>query len=80
MSAPDTNVEKQEKRHRPALWGIKGALVWGALMLLLIVGFSVMRGEEPTSENIIGDEGAVQTEEVEGVTVDPVEPGTNVSN
>ena len=26
MSAPDTNVEKEEQKHKPALLGIKGAI------------------------------------------------------
>ncbi|WP_425092146.1 hypothetical protein [Tropicimonas sp. S265A] len=40
MSAPDTNIEKQAKRHKPSLWGmavaamvplvvIVAALLWG---------------------------------------------------
>ncbi|MBD3663620.1 hypothetical protein [Sulfitobacter aestuariivivens] len=42
MSAPDTNIEKQESRHAPALWGIKGAMIFGALMLIGIVGVSML--------------------------------------
>ncbi|NNE51515.1 MAG: hypothetical protein HKN30_03840 [Sulfitobacter sp.] len=78
MSAPDTNIEKQEEKHKHALLGIRGALVFGFAMLLLIVAFSVMRGSEPTADTVIGTEGAQETSD--GVNVDPVTPGTNVSN
>jgi len=40
MSAPDTNIEKQERRHAPSLLGIKGAMVFGVLMLLGVVGIA----------------------------------------
>lgn len=36
MTAPDTNVEKQAKRHKPSLTGIAIALVF--VGLLLVVG------------------------------------------
>ncbi len=29
MSPPDTDIEKQERRHRPALWGIAIAIILG---------------------------------------------------
>jgi len=29
MSAPDTNIDKQEKQHKPALLGVKGAMIFG---------------------------------------------------
>ncbi|MWD26971.1 hypothetical protein E0K89_005715 [Aquicoccus sp. SCR17] len=38
MSAPDTNVEKEEKRHKPALFGVKGSIV---VVLLLFVGWLI---------------------------------------
>lgn len=47
MSAPDTNVEKQEKRHRPSLFGIKGAIIFGILMLLGVVGFNLINAGDP---------------------------------
>ena len=46
MSAPDTNIEKQRERHKPALWGVKGAMIFGALMLVLIVVFAVLTRED----------------------------------
>lgn len=41
MSAPDTNLESQKKQHKPSLWGIGAAGVFGVAMLLVIVFVSV---------------------------------------
>jgi len=41
MSAPDTNVKKQARRHRPALIGIALAVVFGVLFFLFDVGSGV---------------------------------------
>lgn len=78
MSAPDTNVEKQAENHKHALLGIRGALLFGVVMILLMIAFTVMRGEEPTADTLIGTE--QEQEQSDGVNVDPVTPGTNVSN
>ncbi|MDF1728190.1 MAG: hypothetical protein P1U53_10630 [Sulfitobacter sp.] len=78
MSAPDTNVKRQEKNHRPALLGIKGVMIFGAIMLLVIIWFSVMRGDDPSRDTVIGTESEQQ--QSDGVNVDPVATGTNVSN
>ena len=32
MSAPDTNIDKQEKQHKPALLGVKGAMIFGIVI------------------------------------------------
>ena len=32
MSAPDTNIDKQEKQHKPALLGVKGAMIFGIVV------------------------------------------------
>tara|TARA_R110002124_G_scaffold53302_2_gene152813 strand:+ start:261 stop:458 length:198 start_codon:yes stop_codon:yes gene_type:complete len=64
MSAPDTNVERQEKRHKPSLLGIRGAIIFGVVMVLLVILFSVMRGGDP----------AVSGSDVD---VETVAPGTN---
>lgn len=44
MSAPDTNIDKQEQRHKPTLLGIKGAMVFGVLMVLIVFFLAVMGG------------------------------------
>ena len=77
MSAPDTNIEKQDERHKPALLGIKGAIIFGALMLLLVVIFSVARGGE-TSIGEVYDGDVEQTETTVGF--DTYEPGSNQTN
>lgn len=41
MSAPETNVKKQARRHRPALIGIALAVVFGVLFFLFDVGSAV---------------------------------------
>ena len=38
MSAPDTNIDKQEKQHKPALLGVKGAMIFG-IVITAILGF-----------------------------------------
>lgn len=38
MSAPETNIEKQTRRHRPALTGIVGVLLFAGL---IFAGFSL---------------------------------------
>lgn len=76
MSAPDTNTDTLEKRHRPALLGIKGAMVFGALMLLGLVGFNMINagdGEAVTNANARGPE-------TTAAATDVYEPGTNSSS
>jgi hypothetical protein len=79
ISAPDTNTDKQEKRHKPALLGIRGAMIFGVLMIILLLFFVLDngRGDDATD--------GVMIEQNDGTTstvapVDPVEPGTNESN
>ncbi|MGC3936564.1 hypothetical protein ACOTTU_02040 [Roseobacter sp. EG26] len=36
MSAPDTNIGKQKRHHRPALWGL-----WAGLFLALGLGAAI---------------------------------------
>ncbi|MFP7571156.1 hypothetical protein [Marivita sp. S2033] len=47
MSAPKTNLEKQEKRHRPALWGMAAVALLVALGYFVYVTFLVAEGETP---------------------------------
>ncbi|MBM1557340.1 hypothetical protein JQV19_11875 [Sulfitobacter mediterraneus] len=60
MSAPDTNIETQKENHRPPLLGIKGAMIFGGLMLLGVVIFALMNGSEPSADTLIGTETTVQ--------------------
>ncbi|MCL3880747.1 hypothetical protein [Marivita sp. GX14005] len=55
MSAPKTNIEKQEKRHRPALWGMGILVVLVALGYFFYVTFLAAEGNEPgdEAENVV---------------------------
>ncbi|PJE29746.1 hypothetical protein SAMN06297129_2856 [Pseudooceanicola antarcticus] len=37
MSAPDTNLTREKRRHRPAVWGIALAVAFGLGMLFAIM-------------------------------------------
>jgi len=58
MSAPDTNIEKQKEMHRSPMMGIKGAMIFGALMLVGVMFLAAMNGSEPSAETLIGTEQA----------------------
>ncbi|MFO7769917.1 hypothetical protein HAT86_06490 [Roseovarius gahaiensis] len=49
MSAPNTDVEKQEKEHKPALLGIKGAIIVAVLLLLGLITWLAAKGQEPVT-------------------------------
>jgi hypothetical protein len=79
MSAPDTNIKKQEKQHKPSLWGIKGAMAFGLLMIALLMFFVIGNGREDDASGVVNtDPGAATTSTA--APVDPVAPGTNESN
>lgn len=35
MSAPDTDISKQSRRHRPALWGMAAAVCFAAIAFVV---------------------------------------------
>ncbi|MDJ0637940.1 MAG: hypothetical protein QNJ20_03840 [Paracoccaceae bacterium] len=47
MTAPDTNIEKQKKRHWPVFFGIAGAA------LLVIAAMVVLSPVEETAEEVV---------------------------
>ena len=47
MSAPDTNLEKQRRRHRPALWGMWAGLVFASVLLLAFLLWVAFLGGTP---------------------------------
>lgn len=73
MSAPDTNIDRQAQQHKPALLGIKGAALFGALMIILMIGATLMRADDPNALS----SGATETSPV---ALDSYTPGTNQSN
>lgn len=46
MSAPDTNTHKQEKEHKPSLLGIKGAMLFAVLAVLVVTLFMWGNGRD----------------------------------
>jgi hypothetical protein len=76
MSAPDTNTEKLEKRHRPSLLGIRGAMIFGALMLVILIGFTLTNADDPAAVSDTGADNSVTTT----VPTDTYAPGTNSSD
>lgn len=74
MSAPDTNIDKQEKQHKPALIGIRGAAVFGVLMILAMLFFVIDNGRDDDATP------AAVSSETTAAPVDPVAVGTNESN
>lgn len=75
MSAPDTNIETQETQHRPSLTGIRGALAFGALMMVLLGVYSLFNGDDASAYS---DDG-VAVSETAPVATDVYSPGTNNS-
>ncbi len=47
MSAPNTDVENEERKHKPALLGIKGAMIFAGALLLGLVTWLSYQGNEP---------------------------------
>lgn len=62
MSAPDTNIDKQEARHKPALMGIRGVVVFAAVLFLGFLGWVAWSGQTP-------DDAAVKVDGRTGDTV-----------
>jgi hypothetical protein len=50
MSAPSTNIEKQKRRHKPALIGIFAMLAVGAVMFLAIFFSAVDDSDAPAAD------------------------------
>ncbi len=61
MSAPDTNIEKQQTRHRPSLMGIGLAVAFAAILLVVFLGWVFANGNVPdgAERQIDGRTGAV---------------------
>ncbi len=52
MSAPETNVEKQKKQHKPALMGIRGAVLFALVLLLGLIGWVASNGQTPIDPDV----------------------------
>ena len=65
MSAPETNVEKQKKQHKPALMGIRAAVLFALVLLLGLIGWVASQGQTPVDPEVkidgrTGDEVVVE--------------------
>lgn len=52
MSAPDTNVEKLEKRHRPSLAGMAVAVTFAVILFVAFVAYLAEMGKTPGDEQV----------------------------
>ena len=61
MSAPNTNIEKQAKKHKGPLIGMAAALIWGGVLLSALIVWTVYKGGSPegAETQIDGRTGAV---------------------
>lgn len=57
MSAPNTDPEKQQKRHRGSLFGVRFALIFAAVILVAFVVYTFAVGNDPAD----GDPNAVDS-------------------
>lgn len=58
MSAPNTNVKKQERRHKFPLIGMAWMIAWAAVLLVGLVIYLSFKGNEPGNDTPIDEEGA----------------------
>ncbi|MCP1166971.1 hypothetical protein [Limimaricola litoreus] len=65
MSAPHTDVEKQEKRHKGPLAGMAIVAVFGVLLILLLVFWGFGQGNEPEAESTVEAVGSGEVEAAE---------------
>ena len=56
MSAPETNVKKQEKQHKVPLVGMVWTVVWAAVLLIGLLVWLSFSGNEPGNDEPIGEE------------------------
>ncbi|MCR9156518.1 MAG: hypothetical protein NXH80_04660 [Rhodobacteraceae bacterium] len=51
MSAPSTNIDKQTKRHRPAIWGMIAVAVFVAILFFAYLANLAAQGNEPSDDS-----------------------------
>ncbi|MGJ8618036.1 MAG: hypothetical protein ACSHWS_14435 [Sulfitobacter sp.] len=52
MSAPDTDLEKQERRHKAPLLGMKSIIIFAALMLVALVLYTMSQSDDGETEAV----------------------------
>ena len=63
MSAPDTNTEKQVEKHKAPLGGMAIAVGAGVILLILLITFIAVGGDDPVGADaqVDGRTGEVET-------------------
>ncbi|QFS82323.1 hypothetical protein FIU97_05950 [Roseivivax sp. THAF40] len=84
MSAPDTNVKNEEKKHRHSLLGIKASLAYGVGLLAIFTiyvitasneGETGVAGADTAGSSMV--EGETEGTALEGYEAEGYEPGGN---
>lgn len=52
MSSPNTNLEKQQDRHKGPLTGIAGVLIFAGVLFIALTGWTVYQGGEPEGAKV----------------------------
>lgn len=75
MSAPETNVKKQEERHRGPLVGMRMVVIFALVLAAVVAVFIFARGNEPGEEQteIENTAPAAAVEETEPGAAEPAE-------
>ena len=68
MSAPNTDTDKQERRHKVPLMGITLAMVWAAVLLVALIVYLSWSGNEPGNDVPIDEEGKGQQSDADGAS------------
>ena len=55
MSAPHTDLEKQKKRHKAPLLGMRAVVMWSVGLLVLLILFIAFTGNEPEGSDEVVD-------------------------
>ncbi|WP_102107771.1 hypothetical protein [Oceaniglobus roseus] len=55
MSAPNTDPEKQAKRHKPALLGMTAVVIYALILLAALIIWLAWRGNTPEEEGAMID-------------------------
>ena len=63
MSAPHTDLEKQEKRHKGPLTGMAIVAVFGVLLIILLAFWGFGMGNTPEAESTVEAVGSGEVEE-----------------
>ena len=66
MSAPQTNIERQERRHATPIFGIAAAVIFGVVVgFFLSTGTAIFKADEPNGApvQIDGRTGAAEVAE-----------------